>query len=237
MQRLVPPAHEHEPPEVVVAQDPEPLPPVDAGAGVDILEYLLPLAGDVRNSVHTSAALDVDATPIKVVSHVEDVIWRADDCPLRHLIGNVALGTIISAPHEVPLVAGELRRPVVRGGWGPHRRVPAEGARQAAPVADEVHVKVAVGAPWLREAGVRKLGTVVVRGQLRHRRDLEPGGAALPALKRRRRSGQVHRRLRDVALVGGDARRQSQLRVGLVDLDLSVLVFHLVAARGVGVAL
>mmetsp|Transcript_47057 Transcript_47057/g.124867 ORF Transcript_47057/g.124867 Transcript_47057/m.124867 type:complete len:227 (+) Transcript_47057:1346-2026(+) len=226
MQRLVPPAHEHEPPEVVVAQDPEPLPPVDAGAGVDILEYLLPLAGDVRNSVHTSAALDVDATPIKVVSHVEDVIWRADDCPLRHLIGNVALGTIISAPHEVPLVAGELRRPVVRGGWGPHRRVPAEGARQAAPVADEVHVPLAVrSGGLLREAGVWEGHAVILRGNGRRLRHLEVG----PALDSPQRAPDFRRQHRRGALdvgVGGRGHtwRQHQLRVRLVRVDLPELV-------------
>mmetsp|Transcript_91885 Transcript_91885/g.239534 ORF Transcript_91885/g.239534 Transcript_91885/m.239534 type:complete len:328 (-) Transcript_91885:346-1329(-) len=171
---LVPATHEHEAAKVVVPEHTKPLLAVDAGSRVDVLEHFLPLAGGIGRGTWRRAALDVDAAPVEIVADVQDVVGRVGGRPGAHLAGHVALRAVVGAPDEVSLVAGELRRAVVRRGGRRHRGVPPERAWKPSPVADEVDVVVLVlRLRWRHEAGVWQLHAVVLRRHARHGGDLE----------------------------------------------------------------
>mmetsp|Transcript_77170 Transcript_77170/g.233938 ORF Transcript_77170/g.233938 Transcript_77170/m.233938 type:complete len:272 (-) Transcript_77170:63-878(-) len=132
---LVPAVGHHEAAEVVVAEDAEPLLAVEPGAGVDVLEDALPLARSIGAPVEGRAALDLNASPVEVVAHVEDVLWLAYRRPLDHLLGDILLRHVVSANNKLPVMGRKHLGAVVR-----RLRRHAGVGGDAAPVADEEDV-------------------------------------------------------------------------------------------------
>mmetsp|Transcript_82198 Transcript_82198/g.183619 ORF Transcript_82198/g.183619 Transcript_82198/m.183619 type:complete len:446 (-) Transcript_82198:187-1524(-) len=132
---LVPAGGEGEAAEVMVPEHPEPLLVLQANSTVDALEDALPLTAAIVALGDRLAALVVHATPVKVVTDIDDVVGAAPLGSPHHLLGNGELGNVVGTEDECPMVVLELPRPVV----GRHRDLALAGG-DSAPIADDEDV-------------------------------------------------------------------------------------------------
>mmetsp|Transcript_97626 Transcript_97626/g.284990 ORF Transcript_97626/g.284990 Transcript_97626/m.284990 type:complete len:313 (+) Transcript_97626:119-1057(+) len=93
---LVPGIVELPAPVVVVAKHAQPRLPVEARAGVDLLEDVVEhLLREAGHLVHRAATILGDAPPIEVVSDVEDSLWIALRCTCPHLLRDQGLRPVV----------------------------------------------------------------------------------------------------------------------------------------------
>mmetsp|Transcript_19186 Transcript_19186/g.48326 ORF Transcript_19186/g.48326 Transcript_19186/m.48326 type:complete len:244 (+) Transcript_19186:913-1644(+) len=116
---------------VMVPKHPQPRHAIQPSPLVDAFEYVLPLSRVVSNTVCRRPTLGIDATPIEVVTHIDDVVRVADCCPPLHLSSHTLLCHVVNARDKLPVVGRELHRPVIRRPW----RI-----SDATPIADDENV-------------------------------------------------------------------------------------------------
>mmetsp|Transcript_11807 Transcript_11807/g.25602 ORF Transcript_11807/g.25602 Transcript_11807/m.25602 type:complete len:420 (+) Transcript_11807:648-1907(+) len=133
---------------VVISEDTQPRFPLQTSSDVDVL--VRPLELTSRNDLvgRCDATLQVDATPIKVVSDVEEVVRSPMLGSDAHLGRDPQLSHVVDAVHELSLVA-LVRR---------HR---STGTQNPSPIADDLDIV----RTRLPEADIRQVDAIVVRGQ------------------------------------------------------------------------
>mmetsp|Transcript_111341 Transcript_111341/g.265621 ORF Transcript_111341/g.265621 Transcript_111341/m.265621 type:complete len:340 (+) Transcript_111341:672-1691(+) len=162
---LVPAVGEHETTVVVVSQHPKPLLSVEAIALVHNLIDVAPLEPRIRDFVHRRSALHVDATPVEVVSKVDNKIWIPLLGIVAHPPADVELGPVVGGVHLLPMVGRKDLACVVRclGRVNlPWIHVLVEEVDNATPVSD--HENVVQAFRIVEKAGLRQFYTVQFSG-------------------------------------------------------------------------
>mmetsp|Transcript_41255 Transcript_41255/g.105056 ORF Transcript_41255/g.105056 Transcript_41255/m.105056 type:complete len:332 (-) Transcript_41255:70-1065(-) len=131
---LLPLGSEHVAAPIVVAKYTQPSLTIQPGAPIHILKDGLELTCPTPLE-RGMTTLSIDASPIEVVPHVQDVVWLMLDGSFSHLLGDLQLGSVVDADDELPVKHGEQLRPLV----GRDRRH-MRPVHDSSPVANHEHI-------------------------------------------------------------------------------------------------